>query len=62
VGSVVAMKRRLLVEVLVEVPEDDKRDAVEIARVIEGAIEVGADSEHVGNLSIGVFSVTEEST
>jgi hypothetical protein len=56
------VKRRLLVEVLVEVPADDDRTIVEITRVIEGALEVGADSEHVGNLSIGVFSVTEEST
>jgi hypothetical protein len=56
------VKRRLLVEILVEVPEDDKRTLEEIGTAINGALEVGADPEHVGNLDMGVFSVTEEST
>lgn len=46
------MSRTVLIHLNVQVPDEDARDATQIAQAVEGAIEVGSDDASVRGLVI----------
>lgn len=50
----IAAPRTVLVHLNISVPTDDDRDAENIAKAIEGALEVGSDDPTVSGLAITV--------
>lgn len=53
------MARQVLLHVNVTVPDDDPRDAGEIAEAVAAALEVGSDDDSVRDLEI-VIPLAEE--
>ena len=53
------MTRQIIVHLRVEAPDADEREPNEIAWALQGALQVGSDSEEVQELTVTTLSAEE---